>query len=448
MLSKSYKKCIYGKNYISLAYGIQSIKAGYSCLLVDDHLSLADNKWITNIGLLELKLYGSIGQKQDITAFKQIAAYAGSKNTLLNLNDKLIELGASPYANLKELARKIPETFHETYVQKIEALGPAKFDQLFEEFLEEIAQASILNMTPASNVETVIKTILVKEQYQDLSFIWDVSMHEQLSKQLHFALQMMFQSTFSAHFHKTQNFYLILSLLSPRFEINTRKLEDDLLYQFQNLDGDYKRSTVVNWGIECQALEYILLNSVDGLIQVDETYYFANEHERLPFKSTIENTTYKSIKIRTLIDHDFIDLFKDKRIIFSSEKRMGSDFPYWEMTLNEHGELKAIFSYADQKGTKASFYYHNALDTIYQSLVNILPGIDRLDWQARSELSLGDDIWFEYKNFHRDIMDKDLILEHRTFVENSEEKSLGKIYQCNPKRSRSLGLYFYLLEIF
>ena len=147
-----------------------------------------------------------------------------------------------------------------------------------------------------------------------------------------------------------------------------------------------------------------------------------------------------------------IEYFKHKRIVFAPQNRMGSDFPFWEITINESGELFAIYSYADYQGTKPSFYYPQALDDIYGSLKTILPGVVKSDWVSRSQLVAGDDIWFEFESSYKNKLSpsnaKSYPMFNRLKIKGDKDVLLDGIEHCGPGRGRSLGLFSYLLDVF
>ena len=138
----------------------------------------------------------------------------------------------------------------------------------------------------------------------------------------------------------------------------------------------------------------------------------------------------------------------NKRIIFTTEARMGSDFPYWEIFIDEDGKMVASYSYADYLGTKASFYYQHALEDIFTSLEAMLPGFEREPFFNTAKVTTGFDIWYEYPpeqkamlHPHHNFALKDLYLI-------SGNTKIQGISHCGPNRTKSLGFLSYMLDVF
>ena len=141
-------------------------------------------------------------------------------------------------------------------------------------------------------------------------------------------------------------------------------------------------------------------------------------------------------------------LLKNKRIVFSREDRMGSDFPYWEVQVDNNGLLTAVYSFADSLGTKASFYYHHAIEDLYNSLETMLPGLSRADWVARAKLEQGSDQWYEYKPKLKPKLHPSTGENLSVLFDSSSNKKLENMYQYVSNYSKSLVLFSYLLDVF
>ena len=220
------------------------------------------------------------------------------------------------------------------------------------------------------------------------------------------------------------------------------------MFEFRKTGGDIKSTSVKDWGVQRGELKFILLNSVDGLIELESAHFFTQMSHSIPFKMHTAKTHFKSIQLNCVLEHRFINLYKNKRIIFSSSERMGSDFPYWEMSIDNDGMLNCVYTYADYTGTKASFYYHHAVEDVYNFLLTILPGIDRAEWVSRVKLQEGSDCWYEFlpKNKKKLIPSK-----NNTFsrvYDATSSKLITRLYQYGPNSSKSLGFSSYILDIF
>jgi hypothetical protein len=448
MLNKYYNKGIVGLNYVSLTYGLIAMKHGHTSLIVDDERLPFSNKWYLNIGYLERSILIRIGEKYDINPLKNLDNYLEDKNTVLCLNKIIIELVDSPFSNIKEIGRKIPECFSDVYLNKLNLISPDVFDADFFEFLDQVSESAFEkiesnNIKDLFNAHKGLEFTAVME-----SFISFFEKNTDITKQIHYILQVMYQTVFSSAHLKIESEYLLMSLLSPRFEVNEAKLKEDLLFDYRKTGGDIKVTSIKDWGIEDKKLKYILLYSIDGLIKLDKCHFFSQVTHHLPFDVLSAKTQFKSIKLECMLDHKFVSLYEGKRIIFSNRSRMGSDFPYWEISIDDTGLLTGLYSYADYTGTKPSFYYHHAVEDIYISLKAMLPGLLKADWVSRVKLEQGEDNWFEFSASEKSTLypGKNQNFEH--VFDKDDGSVIDSLYQCGPNRSKSLGFYSYLLDVF
>ncbi len=447
MLRESYHCGIVGLNYISLLYALITLKSDKTTLIVNDPELFLANKWLLNIGYVERSTLIQIGQKYDIDCLVNIDNYLIEENTILYMNEKLVELSNSPFINIKEMARKFPDSFSHVYIEKLESCDPEEFDERFFELLEKISENAMEDYLNGE-LDQIFKDCQDFELNDVLeSFLNFLDEDKLVTKQLHYVLQVMFQTVFSSAKGNLESKFLLTSLISPRFRIDYETLQEELMLEFRKLGGDLIQTNIKDWGITDHRLKYWLLNTVDGVIQVDESFYFGKISELQPFESEDLGTEFLSISLECYIDHDFIEIFRNKRICFSGEKRMGSDFPYWEVYINEDGMLNAVYTFANYLGTKASFYYHHAIEDVFQSLQIMLPGIDKADFIARSKLSRGSDIWFEYSPEQKALLHPHHKHDFSQFYHKVDTQVLKGIKLCGPKRSRSLGLFSYLLDI-
>lgn len=449
MLNKSYSLGIVGQNYLSLIQGIIALKSGKSAVIIDDsNLSFA-NKWYLNIGLVEKEILGRIGHKYNIPALKEIESFLRSKPTILYLNEKVIELGNSPYYNIKEIARKLPDCLGSLFTESIENLSAEEFDESFKAFINTMVNKS-------TNIDLNTKTIYeIFDQNENLEltevikqFLSYLEKDTLGNKQLHYILQVMFQAVVSPKTEILESKYLLTSLISERFEVKFRELNIELMEQFKELGGDIKKSAVKDWGIGINSLDYLLLESIDGIVKVNETKFYGQVRDSLPFHNKPRGTRFLSINLISQIDHKLVPFFENKRIVFSQDKRMGSDFPYWEVSIDSLGVLSGIYAFADYQGSKASFYFHQALEDMFQTLEQMLPGLDKADWLASTKLSQGSDVWFEVPSERKEEIFPFYPDQQANFYVPRSLKPLKGIELCGPNCTKSLGLSSYLLENF
>lgn len=344
MLNKSYSSCIIGKNYLSLLHAIVELKGQKTCCLLDDESLIYADQWIYNLGRLEVLALQTIGDKYSISQLSNIEDYLIPKSTILHLNHKVIEFGPSPYFNIKELARKVPDSLGAFFKDELRNINPEEFDTIFLDMLKTYNENlwEKKNYKSAATYLSTLKENQTKNVY--LEFIDFIRSSNQVSKQLHYVLQMMFQVVFSAGQNTLETQYLLSSVLAPRYELNYKKLEEDLLKEFIRLNGATRKTRIKDFGVTEDGLQFILLSSIDGVVKVNQTYFYGQISETAyPFSGHENGTKFLSIKLEASIEHELVHNFVNKRIVFSHEQRMGSDFPFWEVTINSNGKMNGVF---------------------------------------------------------------------------------------------------------
>ncbi|MBC77624.1 MAG: hypothetical protein CME64_16585 [Halobacteriovoraceae bacterium] len=268
-----------------------------------------------------------------------------------------------------------------------------------------------------------------------------------VTNQLHYILQALFQTLISNVLSETESRYLLAAILSPRYRIDTKRLEEELMFSYKSMGGKSKKAKIQRFEIYKNSLEYILLDSFEGAIKTDKVYLFGHFEQGPQFEYRHESTLYKSITVSCPLDHKFAERFVGKRIIFSSADRMGTDFPHWEVVIDEKHVARAFYVYANYEGAKPSFYYKKASDDLYHSLNTVFPGLDQTDWESQIEFNKGHDVWLE--KIEEKVDSKRQAIKSELGGQCYQNGvPVKKLVYCGPLRSRFLGLFGYLLNIF
>lgn len=446
MLKEKYSKGIIGSNYISLIYALISLKKRKSSLIINQKDIHFANLWHKNIGQIEVNLLKFFAREFEISSLGNIEKYITVQNTILHLDERTLELSDSALINIKEIARKFPDSLSKVYLDKLADIDEAEFNKDIESILSKLGREATdsYKRKKVDELFKFSKDSILGEVFD--SFLRYLKTESFDSKQFHFVLQILFQTSFSSSLDDLETKFLLLSLICPRYRVDIKMLEADLLAEYREFGGETKSTFIKDWGIIDSELHYILLNSIDGIVKIDSLNLFGQISPKIPFQTDLSAKKYLSINLSAKVDHDFIHFLKNKRIIFSQKERMGSDFPIWEVFIDDDGLLKAVYVYAEYLGTKPSFYYHHAIEDLYNSLVTILPGLNRADWVSGVSLSAGQDLWIEYApKSSKELFQKSKLKQ----IYSLENKKEIKFFEhCGPSRAKSLGLYSYLLDVF
>jgi hypothetical protein len=183
------------------------------------------------------------------------------------------------------------------------------------------------------------------------------------------------------------------------------------------------------------------------VINFNKLYYFGRINHNTPFIRKKNEVQFNSIVLFCPLEHDFINFFKNKRILISENDRLGTDFPHWEIEIQENGLLKAIYSYAHYEGTKQSFFHKKVAEDVFRSLGQILPGIKLNDWSSQITYQKGPDFWVESLATRKKV--KSSSFAKNEYLYDSEKgNQLVNIVYCGPNRTETLGLYSYTKDLF
>ena len=444
MIKSKYHQVLVGKNYVSLLFAILNAPKNDVLLIDEPEVKLGD-KWYRNIGMLEKCLLQKIGEIYNIDAFKNIDLYTKPTNTFICLDDKYIELGSAPLANIRELARKLPELFTADFIDSLASDSYKTFDKECMDFFEKVVakslserglNESIFHINEASQIESVFnhfQTIINNSQAL-------------MTKQLHFVLQVLFQTVFSNSKNDLETNFLLSAILSPRFILDEKKLNEDLSFNLKQLGADMITNRIQDWEIYQQQLKFILLESYHGIVELDELFIFGRLPHKFPFQRRNPQTHYMAIDVQVPVDHGFVDQYKNKRILFSRSERLGSSSPHWEAFIDSDAILRGTYCYADFQGTKASFHYKKAAEELFNSVSRLLPGLVKDDWMHQIKFQQSDDVWMEILSEKSSTPGK-FTKEDSLVVDRDHFKSIGKIKYWGPLRAQSLGIFGHLVNL-
>jgi hypothetical protein len=445
MFNDHYHSVILGKSYISLVYALmrkRKYKQEQIAVIDDVHVKLG-TIWSNNIGNIEKSLLKNIGIHYGIQTLVNLDDFVRPINTIIFLNDKMIELGPSPFANIREIARKLPEIFHESYLSSFDQTNAYAFDEMCFAFFDKLATVPQL-----PRPEEISSMMLLNNNLDKIlqDFIRYLQGEHLEAKQLHFVLQVLHQTFFTNQINQLEMKYLLISILSPRYIVDEKSIVDHLVFEFLQQGGRLLTSNVVEWEIYNQATNYLKLASFDGVLHFDKAYYFGRVTPAAPFMREGEETHFHTILLQCPIEHDFIHFFQGKRILICENDRLGTDFPHWELEILENGLLRALYSYAHYEGTKASFYYKKVAEDIFRSLERILPSININDWAGHLHLSEGDDYWLESLS-SKAILSEKKIHNDELLYDRESQKVIHNLTYCGPNRTRTLGLYSFCHQL-
>lgn len=444
-LDNNYQNVIVGKSYVSLVHGIiQRYRHNSDNLVLDDDRIFMGGNWIENVGRMELLALEALGKEMDIPCLAEIDQYANQTNTMVFLDEKMIELGSSPYSNMKELARKLPERFSQDFIKALQKMEPETFDKQMDQFYRSVVEKAMDKNPPA--LKSIFTPETKKLEFFFGKFVEGIKNESLSSKQLHYVLQGLFQTILSNAISEVEARYLLAEILSPRYTLDRQRLEEELAFVYRSLGGDMKSSRAQEFQVYKSKVEYVLLESFEGALKTDSVELFGHFGKEFPFDYEEEQMMYHNIQIVAPMAHKFVSRFVGKRMIFSKSDRMGTDFPHLEVFIDEENKLRASFVYAEYQGSKPSFYFKNAAEDLFVSLSSLFPELDKDDWMSQIDFQLGREVWLD--NVQGSLSENRLKLKSKlgSSCYFNGEKAQG-VHYCGPLRARFLGFLGYIFNV-
>ena len=399
MLSKNIDMLLVGKNYLSFAMGLRLLRQGKKVLLVDDERFSYGQLYAINIGQLEKSYLQCWGQREKIGPLANIEKYLIRRPSTLLLGKKRIRLGESPRRNFSELARKLPFCFEQqgsnafVDLQKHRSSELNDFDTSFESFCMTLAQILLENAdTTKFNLKMFMQ--YCPEQLQGVFAVFfkkyvEVQGDERwMFRTFSYMIKGIYHFKLSFIISEFEMFHLLLCLLSPNYQLDYPRLMKDLGYEYQQLGGEFKQTVVSEWLFDKKRPWSVELASFEGVIQPKEIVLLGGVPARFPLSFFPEMMTYSCLKVKWELSVD--TGFEQEIIFYSSNDKIGTDFPLWRAVLDGkqiHFDIVVV----RQKGCKESFIQQEIRTILLEELAGYC-AINSSDI-VREQMVFGHEVW-------------------------------------------------------
>jgi hypothetical protein len=415
MLGKDFDFALVGHNYITFLLSLGLLKKGKKVLILDDDRFNYGEFFTNSLTLLDVEFLKVWGESADIGPLKNIDQYLSAESMYVFIGKKQVVLGDSPFRNYRELARKFPNLFlNEKSGSLIFDTEVNHFNQKYQDFCRGVSQ-NIFNENKSYKISKMFESSIPENlafQFQNFFNFFDLkdSMSEVQKSEFNtfvYLARGFFQSRLSTSGTRSEIMHLFFSLLSPYFKLDHDRLINDLLQVHQQMGGEFKKLNLSDLKLQRGLVKSFELDSFEGLIRPKKMAFIGGYPIGLPIKLKTSSTSYNCLNVKLNFTHDLPKLIQDKKLIFSSSLKIGTDRPFFEVYFKNH--------YA---------YFNIVITKREASKVSFI--------EARIIESLKEDLRFLYPEFNFEIKDfslqytLDVFLEDRDFeAHKKEEKSLG-----------------------
>ena len=456
MLSKDIDFALVGHNYITFLLSLGLIKRGKKVLILDDDRFNYGEFFTNSLTLLDIEFLKVWGESSDIMPLKNIDQYLTSETIYVAIGKKQIVLGDSPFRNYRELARKFPNLFlNENSGSLIFEQEVQNFNQHYEDFCKSVSQ-NIFHEKKSYKISKMFESAIPESlafQFQNF-FNFFESKDEMTESQkgefntFVYTMRGFFQSRLSTCGSRSEIMHLFFSLLSPYFRLDHERLLSDLLKVHQELGGEFKKLNLADLKLQRGLVKSFELDSFEGLIRPKKMAFIGGYPVGLPIKLKTSTTSYNCLNVKINFTHQLPKLIQDKKIIFSSPLKIGTDRPFFEVSFeNNHAFFNIVITKRD--ASKVSFIELRVVQTLMDDLNFLYPeftfNIDKVDIHYTLDVFLEDRDFQAHKKVEKSLSKK--IVEVLSSSAPLIFTRLKNVLYFGPYNETALGTFSSLIEI-
>ena len=348
MIDKEFKYTIVGNSFLSYVMGIYYRRKGESVvILLPEHPSYGDD-FLVQLGPIEKHILRFFSSENGVNTLQNIEEYLTLQDLFIFHDELQLNLGTSSYRNVIEILRKFFIGFS-TFSKKNPSFFSTSsevedsFNEQFEIFSLRVANEFFRCGRSGEFELGNFKAHAFSELLDLFNSILEVDQNnkknknEKLSTFFHF-LEGYFQGSFSQEINSTHLFHLLVRAISPQYKIDETRLIKDLSDEFLDCGGTIKESDVVSCQFRKNRSIDILLNSYDGLYNSENILILDNNSKNsYPFKFQSPRSLYTKVDVLFSYPKSLDEFaWKNKKVILSSSKGLGTDNPFIEIVFSEH----------------------------------------------------------------------------------------------------------------
>lgn len=450
MLDKNFDLTMVGKNYLSLLYSMEYTDWGKTALVVDDKRLEYGHIYSGILSEMDVAFLETWGEDKGISPLAGIRSFLTPRTVSFSIDKQVVKLGRSPYQNYLELLRKFPNLFGIEKVDWSSVGNEQEFNEFYFSFCRRMSQncfrfRTLQNMNLQSFLNLCPKTII--ECFQHFKSHLDQNRKLELiplhQKTFFYLSRGFIQKKLSMRGNELELFHLLLSLLSPCFELNEDSLSTQLEDVFKSRGGICKTTTIREWLFDQSKPWSLELSSFEGIIHPKRIALMGGQPESMPIGIQSRSKIFRSVDVQLNSTPELEGFFGDDYFAFTESKRIGGQYPFWAMR-KTRGHYKITLFSLMGKGMKIDFNRDKVIKILEKDISTILgteftPEVISIDFGR--EICVEDN-----KNDDRlqSFFGKINIVD--TSSPGSEVK-LKNVHYFGPLKMGPLGLFSTLMEI-
>lgn len=382
MLNRNLDFALVGHNFFAFLLSIGLLSRGKKVLVLDDDRFNYGDFFTNSLTRLDVDFLKVWGEATGLSPLKNIENYLSSGKVHFFVGKKQVQLGDEPHRNFRELCRKFPALFYEeknagslSYENEIIA-----FDSLYNDFCQKVAQG-IYHEKSVGKMTQLFESSIPENLKGHFSYFFSHFSGRQklLESDLYdfnaliFMMRGFFQSRLSVTGSRSEIMHLFFSLISPYYKLDHDRLIADLLAEHTALGGEFKKLNLSDLKFQSGLVKSFELESFDGLIKPQKMAFIGGYPKGLPIKlQPTQSAAYNCLNAVFTFTKDVPALLNEKKCVFTSPIKIGTDRPFWEVYFEGR---KATFNIimAKKEGTKIDFIKERIKSILLDDLNFLFP---------------------------------------------------------------------------
>ncbi|MFA6238435.1 MAG: hypothetical protein WC635_13965 [Bacteriovorax sp.] len=410
MLNKDIDFALVGHNFITFLLSIGLLNRGKKVLILDDDRFNYGDFFTNSLTLLDVEFLRSWGDLGGLLPLVNIDDYLSAESVYFYVGKKQVVLGDTPIRNYRELCRKFPNLFIDGKSGSLsDSNEVTAFNSSYNDFCSKVTR-SIFNEKNASKISRTFEASIPADLiFHFQHFFSHFSMKDDMNEidrgefnALIFMTRGFFQNRLSSTGSRAEIMHLFFSLISPYFKLDHERLIQDLLVVHQAAGGEFKKLNLADLKFQSGLVKSFELESFEGIIKPKKMAFIGGYPVGLPIRLKTSSASYNCLNVTLKFKHQLPKLLKNKKVLFSSPMKIGTDRPFWEVYFKDNIAVFNIIM-AKREGGKVDF--------IKERVLNFLK----------------DDLLFLYPEYSFEIIGNDMKFTLDVFIEDKDYKAYKRI---------------------
>ena len=380
MLNKNIDYALVGHNFITFLLSIGLLHRGKKVLVLDDDRFNYGDFFTNSLTLLDVEFLRAWGEIGDLGPLKKIDEYLAPEAVYFYVGKKQIVLGDTPLRNYRELCRKFPHLFIDDKTGSLAFENEVMdFNNSYSDFCSKVTRVLFQEKKSTKMTRLFESSIPADLLYHFEHFFSHFSQKDQMTEMergefnaLIFMTRGFFQSRLSSTGSRSEIMHLFFSLISPYFKLDHERLIHDLLEVHQQAGGEFKKLNLADLKFQSGLVKGFELESFEGLIKPKKMAFIGGYPVGLPIRLKTSSASYNCLNVKLTFKDSLPALLQDKKLLFSSPMKIGTDRPFWEVNLKDNTAVFNIIM-AKREGTKIDFIKERVITLLQEDLTYLFP---------------------------------------------------------------------------